>query len=206
MIHIFYYLAVQLFSRLSMYKQPEDITYSVKYFRYLRDTFHSLESFDIPRHQLMSCLVRALAENLISGSGDVIQDMEEMTALTYGILIFESETGISTDGGRDAIMSFSVAAFATFSGDNPQLPPEEVIQVLREATALIPDSHDIAIDLSRCLATRYGKTKVINDFKEAIAIADSRRYSFPRRYSNAGAGKGDMGHCTPCDAPVNHIC
>jgi hypothetical protein len=44
----FFYLATLLCSRFSFYRQPDDLKSSIKYFRFLRVNFHSLEAFDIP--------------------------------------------------------------------------------------------------------------------------------------------------------------
>jgi hypothetical protein len=45
---VFFSLAALLLSRFSFHRQPDDIKSSVKYFRFLRINFQSLEAFDIP--------------------------------------------------------------------------------------------------------------------------------------------------------------
>ena len=170
-VHMFFRLASGLLSRFSEYGQPEDVKVSLKYFRFLRINFHPLEASNIPYHQLTSRLVRALAENLMLGFGDVTQDMDEMAALSHELLA--SGTSGSRGELAKAFSAFSLAIITTFEqSDSTQQPPESVIQVLREVTVIIPDSHHIFLALARCLTTRFETTHAINEYEEAIAIAD----------------------------------
>jgi len=168
---MFFQLASGLGLRFLLYKQPEDVKSSVKYFRLLRTHFHSLEVSDIPHGHLTSRLVRALAENLISGSWDMImiQDIEEMAALSHELL--SSDVSTTRRDLIDAIKAFSVAVTYTFRLEDPELPPEQVIQVLQKAEMIIPDSH-VSYTLAHCLTICFLKAHVINDYEEAIAIAD----------------------------------
>ena len=142
---------------------------SVKYFRYLRMNVHPLEAFDIPHYQFTSLMIRSLADHLELGSTrDMIQGMEEMATLSHELL----HSGVSTSDLLHAIMPFTAAVIHTHhpDGANNQ-PPERIIQVLREATARIPDSQ-VSYALASCLAARFQTAHVINDYEEAIAIAD----------------------------------
>ena len=171
-VNTFFQLASVLYSRFWLYGQPEDIKSSLKYFRFLRNNFHVLEHFDIPHYQLTSRLVRALAQNLKLGFGDVTQDMEEMAALGHELLASDSSGG-SRGELRKAIAAFTLAVTETLAQtDSPQHPSERVLQVLREATMIIPDEHTISLALARSHATRFQRRHVIKDYEEAIAIAD----------------------------------
>jgi hypothetical protein len=83
------------------YQQPEDVKSSLIYFRFFRINFHPLKAFDIPHEHLMSYLIQVLAGNLISGS--MVQDLEEMVALSRELL------------SSDVSMSDLTAAIEAFS-------------------------------------------------------------------------------------------
>jgi hypothetical protein len=71
-------------------------------------------------------------------------------------------------------LKFSVTAVTAtemFRRKDTQLVANRAIQVLREATVLNPDLV-ISDALARCLAARFKTTLAMNDYEEAIAIAD----------------------------------
>ncbi len=107
----------------------------------------------------------------MSGSGDVIQDMEEMAALVHELVCSGPAPGVSTSDLIFAIVPFSFAVTTVYTPDGTNQPPERVIQVLREAMVLIPDSR-VSYALAWCLAARFQTAHVINDYEEAIAIVD----------------------------------
>jgi tetratricopeptide (TPR) repeat protein len=168
-VYTLFLLASALSSRFMLHYQPDDIKSSVKYFRFLRTNFHPLEAqaFDIPHGQLTSRLVRALAYSLLSGSDDVIQDMEEMVALTHELLCSD----ISTSDLINVVIPFSDAVAETLRLDDANQPLDQVIQVLREAMVLSPDTQ-VSSAIAWCLAARFQMGHVINDYEEAMAIAD----------------------------------
>ncbi|KAH9053720.1 CHAT domain-containing protein [Lactarius vividus] len=167
----FFHLAYNLNVRFSRYEQPEDLKSSLKYCRYLRDNFHSLDAFDISRDQFTSLLIQVLADNLKFGSGDIMPDMEEMVALIPEVLASESD--VLTHESRDAIGAFIAAVNKTeiFRRRDTQQVADKVIRMLREATALKPDLQ-VSLALACCLDARFQTTHVIDDYEEAIAIAD----------------------------------
>jgi hypothetical protein len=182
---VFFLLATVLLSRFNDYKQPEDLKSSAKYFHFLRNNFHPLEAFHIPHGQFTSMLVDVLCGSLRLGSGDALQDIEEVAALCHTLLSSGPEanlekTGpgphyVSTSGSNyaRAITSLSWAVINVFLLGDAKLPPvsEKVIQVLREAGMTLPDSH-VSYALAHCLAARFLTTHVTSDYEEAIAIAD----------------------------------
>jgi CHAT domain-containing protein/tetratricopeptide (TPR) repeat protein len=165
-VHMFFQLANDLLSRFNMYKHPEDVKSSINYFRFLRINFHPLRAFGSSHGRLTSLLVSALAENLMLESGDVIQGMEEMATLIHELLC----SCVSTSDLINAIVPFSEAVVKVFRHGDAKLP-QQVFQVLQEAEVIKPDSR-VSYALARCLAARFQTTHVINDYEEAIAIAD----------------------------------
>jgi tetratricopeptide (TPR) repeat protein len=176
-VHMFFQLAIVLLSRFKGFKQPEDVKSSLKYFRFLQINFHPLEAFDIPHDRLTSHLVQALAFNLshlILGFGDEMQDLEVMAALSHGLL--SSSSDISMSDLFSAIIAFSTAAgmIAYQQAEHTKLPLEQVIQVLREAERIVPNSRPdsiVFLALASCLTHRFREAHVMNDYEEAIAIA-----------------------------------
>jgi hypothetical protein len=168
---MFFELANALLSRFSLYRQPGDIKSSVKYFRFLRINFHSLEAFQIPytSGDLPTNLFHALAYNLLLTPGEMVQDLEEMVALIPEFVT----AGILTYHPKHAIEAFSEVVTETdmFRREDTQQVANLVVQVLREATALNPDSV-IPYALCRCLAARFETTLAMDDFEEAMAILD----------------------------------
>ena len=173
-VHILFQLANVLHSRSLVYKQPEDVKSSVKYFHWLRVNFHplQLEASDIPRGQLTLHLVQAMAHKLNlmpleSRDNIMIQDLEEMAALTHELL----SSDISTSDLVDPIITFCGAVSHKFSLSDVKPPPEQFIHVMREAETIIPHS-DVSYALALCLTQRFLIAHAINDYEDAIAIAD----------------------------------
>lgn len=79
----FFHLACFLLACYTHYDQPDDIKYSLKYFCFLQNNFHSLETFGVTYTgcNLPSILLCVLAHNLLLAPGDMEQDFEEMVAL-----------------------------------------------------------------------------------------------------------------------------
>ena len=169
----FYHLAILLLLRHSANNQPDDIKYSVKYFRFLRNNFHSLEAFDVPHTSgdLPSMLLRALSLNLLSTPGDMELDFEEMLALIPECISADA----LTTSQEQALYSFCrvLSRFmgTMFRQENTQKVANRAIQVLREATVLNPDVV-ISYALAVCLLSRFETTQAMNDYEEAIGAAD----------------------------------
>ncbi|KAH9069351.1 hypothetical protein EDB83DRAFT_2314388 [Lactarius deliciosus] len=167
-VRILFDLASVLLSRSQESELPEDVQSSVIYFRYLRDHFRSIETFDIPRSEFATYLVVTLAHQVELGIGDAMQDIEEMTVLCRELL----SSDISKDYPMEAIMPFSGAIITEFDKTNAKEPPREVIEVLRMATIPQPDLDLVSFALARCLCTRFQMTFAIDDYKEAMPILD----------------------------------
>ncbi|KAH9053737.1 CHAT domain-containing protein [Lactarius vividus] len=168
-VRMLFELASVLLSRSQESEQPEDVQSSVIYFRYLRDHFESIETFDIPRSEFSTYFVVTLAHQVELGIGDAMQDIEEMTALCRELL----SSDISKDYPAEAIMSFSGAIITEFDKKNAKEPPQEVIEVLRMATTIPqPDLDVVSFALARCLCTRFQMTFATDDYEEVMPILD----------------------------------
>jgi hypothetical protein len=172
---VFFTLATLLLSRFSLYEQPDDVKSAIKYFRFLRLNFHSLETFDIPdtSGDLSSNLFHALAHNLVLTPGDMVRDLEEVGALipeviTVDTLTFHQKHAMEAFGEVVTPVSKTV-----FCREDTQRVSDRAIQVLREAMMLNSDLRlVISCALATFLAVRFETTLVMNDCDEAIAIAD----------------------------------
>ncbi|KAN0131162.1 CHAT domain containing protein [Lactarius tabidus] len=172
LIFAVFQLAALLRSRFTFFRQHDDLKSSIKYFRFLRVNFHSLDAFDLPHtssSDLPAELFCALAFNSVLTPGDMVQDFEEMVALIPEFITPDILTYLR----KKAIEAFNEAVAATemFCRKDTQLVANRVIQVLREATGLNPDL-GISNALATCLAARFRTTLAMSDYKEAIAIFD----------------------------------
>ena len=172
-VNAFYHLANLLFSRYEIFKQPDDVKSSIKYFRFLRINFCSLEAFDTGPKQtsgnLPTQLFHALSYNLKVTPCDMVQDLEEMVALipefiTADVLTSREKFSIKALGD-------GIAQHEPFCPEDTQQLSDRAIRLLREATVLNPDVY-ISYALARCLDARLETTLVIDDCEEAIAHAD----------------------------------
>ena len=168
-----FHLATILISRFTSAGQLDDIKSSIKYLRFLRIKFHSLEAFNIPpaSGDLPSNLFRALALDLVRTPGGMVQDLEEMVVLIPEFITAD----ILTPARKQAIEAFGAAvtilATEMYRQGDTQRVFNRAIEVLREAAVLNPDLY-VSYVLAMCLTVRFRTTFVINDFEEAIAIFD----------------------------------
>ena len=172
-ISVFFHLAILLLFRYRFYIQPDDIKFSVKYFRFLRNNFHSLEAFDIPHASgdLPSKLLSALTFNFLLTPGDMERDFEEMVALIPEFITADALTISQTQALNDFCEVLVRFAKIMFRQENTQKVANRAIQVLREATVL-NSSVDISLVLVTCLCARFETTLAMNDYEEAIGVAD----------------------------------
>ena len=171
----FFYLANLLLSRYTDYNQPDDIKYSLKYFRFLRNNFHSLEAFDVPHTScdFPSSLLCALAHSLLLTPGNMMErDFEEMVALIPEFVTADALTITQKEALNDFCEVLTRFVETMFRQEDTQKVANQAIQVLREATVLNPDLY-ISFALAICLSARFEATHVMNDYEEAIGAADS---------------------------------
>ena len=148
-------------------EQPEDVTYSIEYLRYLRRL--PLESLDIPRKDITTSLIRQLAAQVKLKARDGPQKIEEMVALYRELL----PSKISTDFPADAFMFLSDAAAAkSIRGRSIQLL-NNVIECLRDAVEVCPPGlHRILLGFANVLCTRAHETRSKDDFEDAMALLE----------------------------------
>ena len=175
-VHALFLLAIFLQSRFEFYQQPDDLKSSIKYYRFLRINFPSLEPFDIPQSNgdlsldLSSNLFRALAFNLVLTPCEIVQNLEEMAALIPEFITADLLTY------RQGLTIEVFCLFVFFLGtkmirrEDTQRAFNRLIQALREA-ALLNLASWISYALVICLNVRFLTTHVMNDYEEAIAIA-----------------------------------
>ena len=166
-------LAGLLLSRYASYTQPGDIKSSIKYLRFLRISFYSLEAFDIAQTNgdLPTLLFHALALNLELTPGEMVQDLEEMVSLipkfiTANTLEYHRKKAIHAFGTAVNALETEI-----FRREDTRPIGDRAIQVLREASVLNPDQ-DIADALAMCLTSRFETTRMMNDCEEAITNFD----------------------------------
>ena len=180
-----FHLATILLLRFTNTNQPDDLKSSIKYFRFLRINFHSLEAFDIPQisGDLPSNLFYALASNMELSPGEMAQDLEEMVVLIPELITADTLTYHQIK----AFENFSVTVLnltpAMFSREDTQPVADRAIQVLRGATALNPDPR-IAITLATCLGSRFETTHAMSDCEEAMATFDRNAATYSSRKSS----------------------
>ena len=172
-VFMLFELATILLSRLRYAGQLDGLKYSIKYLRFLRINFRSLEAFDISytSGDLPSKLFCALAIDLAWTPGEMAQDLEEIVVLIPELITAD----VLTYNQILAFDAFSVAVHKLtpdlFCREDTQPVADRAIQVLREATALNSNPR-IAIALATCLGTRFETTHAMSDCEEAIATFD----------------------------------
>ena len=162
---VLYDLARSLFERSRVSKKPEDAIYAAKYLRYLRDPAHTAFAF---QHQpVTALLVRTLALQMESEARDVVQTLEEMTALIHDLL--------TSNPPNDYTTSASACFTRAVGRKLPQLSPDrllnEIIECLRLAWIQKPELRGVPFILAKCLFTRYVYT-LNHDIDEVVSIVD----------------------------------
>jgi CHAT domain-containing protein len=169
-IQIFWAITLALVRRTIESRQPEDVTQSIIYLRYLRG--QSLEAFNIPPNHVTGYLVNALAIRAELKLEDVRQDIEEMAVLCHELL----KSDISTTSLSCSIMGLVRAVFVNTQSrmlSEQQEPSDKVIECLREANVRLPDSHEVSIMLAWSLFDRYCIACSNDDYEEGITILDN---------------------------------
>ena len=170
-VFAFFRLSATLRLRFECAKQPDDLKFSIKYFRFLRINFRSLEALGIPRGHLPSNLFRVLAFNLVSTPGEMARDLEEMVVLIPELITADTLTYHRIGAFEAFCEAFLNLTPDMFSREDTQPVADRAIQVLRGAMAFNQDPR-IAIALATCLGSRFETTHAMSDCEEAIATFD----------------------------------
>ena len=160
------FLALSLSERSKVSMETEDAIYAAKCLRFLRDPIHT--SFVSLRQLVTSMLVEILALQMEWKATDVLQILEEMTALTEELL--------ASDPSSDETTSAS-ACFARAVGCNlPDLSQNQLldkgIECLRLARMHKPELRVVHFVLAKCLHARYPYTLNDDELDEAASILD----------------------------------
>jgi len=146
--------------------QPGDAIYAAEYLRRLRDQPH--QAFEVPRHQVTTFLVDALAFQVELETGNVMQNIGEMAVLCRELLTLEMSD-------VDITHSITLLASAVLSKIRPEVldqPLDQLIECLRAARMRKPDLHIIRRALVLSLNARYIWTFLNSDYEEAASIVD----------------------------------
>ena len=175
-VFFLFHLANLLLSRFSHCERHDDLKSSIKYLRFLRINFHSLEAFNIPHSSgdLPTSLFHALALNLVLTPwltpGEMAQGLEEMIPLIPEFITADIPTQQQTLAIKAFGMAFNTLNTEVLRQEDTRVV-DRAIQVLRKATILNQDLW-IAHALAMCLAFRFERTSVMKDCEEAIANFD----------------------------------
>jgi tetratricopeptide (TPR) repeat protein len=173
-VHILYLLANTLLICSEEFKQPEGIKSPTEYLRYLRRLpLDRVDTFDVPRIDITTSLIRALRTQVGLGAGNTTQDINEMVVLCTELLYSRPSTATLA-------VAFSYLTEATEIESNRGLTTEimdEVIECLRDAVkAYPPDSHgawhQVMYALAKTLELRFRITHSKNDCEEADALLE----------------------------------
>jgi hypothetical protein len=181
-ITTFYYLTVAFFHRSLKASRPNDVEYCVRHLRYLRG--QSLGDFGVPRDEVTTLLVQALAFQLHSKLGNGTQGIEEVSALCHELLA----SGLSETKLIVPMESFA-GVVAVDAMRSWRQPSQQVMDCLREAHTRLPNSHDILYALSTSHHPRFLVTKSIHDYKRAMAPLDKIIASYSQADTPSNVGR-----------------
>jgi CHAT domain-containing protein len=156
-----YVLACSLLYRWDKSKEPDDIKYCIKYFRFLRD-----QQFQTVPERLTSRLVSALATQVESmlPAGNVTEYIEEMVILCHELLDSDSSESPQTVDLAASKLTKAVLSNYNFTREFR----DQAIEFLREANIRFPKSSECSRCLADCLAMRFMKTLENDDYEEAV--------------------------------------
>ena len=164
---LLYYLALSLFRRSSVSKEPEGAIYGAKYLRHLRDSAHN--PLVVQRQAVTASLVNALELQMELKASDVVQTLDEMTSLTKELLTLVP----SSDDTTHAVTWFA-STVGVEAPEWPSLPLDllnRIIECLRLARVHKPEVPVVHIFLTTCLVNRYQYTQN-DELDEAVLILD----------------------------------
>ncbi|KAI9438875.1 CHAT domain-containing protein [Lactarius psammicola] len=158
-------LASTLLERSKVSNQSEDVIYAAKYLRHLRHQPHP--PFSVPRHQVTTTLVHALALQVELEAGNLTQDIEEMAVLCRELLM-----DASNSDSIGPIALFVGSVISTMNTPTTDPPSNQVIECLRLVRKHKPDLLEARLALAFSLGNRYFMTFVNDDYEEAASIFD----------------------------------
>ena len=168
---IFLNLSQFLIHRSRKSQQPDDVRYSVKYLRYLRDRPLQAEVFGListTHNEVTAILVDALTLQAELENGDVVDSIEEMLVHCRELL---SSNALKQDLDP-AVETFAETIIRHTEGTLDP-PSQQVIECLREAnTRLQSDSYSVSLALSMAFSARFAETSSNDDYECAMGHLD----------------------------------
>ena len=168
-VHTFYYLAITLIERSKESEQPDGIGYAIEYLRYIRRFPLDSESFDVPRTNITTSLIRALGAQVKLGAGNGTQGVKEMVVLCNELLSSRKSEDLATAA------TYLDDAVTIMLEDNrlPTKVPDEVIECLRNAVKVCRSvSFKVMFLLAYGLSIRFFKKHTQGDYEEATAVLE----------------------------------
>jgi hypothetical protein len=170
-VQTFFRLADALLVRSEDFKQPEGIKYVIEYLRYIRG--FPLDSFDVPRTDVTTSLIRALRTQVTLGTGNGTQEIKEMVVLCNELLSSSKSAVIPAA----AFWHLSLAAEEESKHGLPIEMLDEIIECLQDAVqAYPPDSydayHEVMFMLSLTLGSRFSRSHSKKDYEEASVVLE----------------------------------
>ena len=165
-IEALYLLATTLLVRSERLEQPGDMVHAIKCLRYLQD--QSLETITVARSDIIASLVRALAGQVELGSVDPTRNIREMATLYHELFTSGIEESLLIDTVKSSVSAIGMTL--TYG----QLPPDEVIECLREARIRFPNLDQVRLALAYSLHLRFDLAPIYDDcnYEEAMSILD----------------------------------
>jgi tetratricopeptide (TPR) repeat protein len=165
-------LTIALQERSDKYEQRESTAYCINYFRYFRR--FPIDSFNIPRSDLTTSLIRALGTQVEWGSGNETRDINEMVTLCRELLTSNFSGGFPIA----AFIFLASAANAEYARGRFIEWLDEVIECLRDAVKVCPLGSDNAssrfrLEVASQLRTRFTTTHSLDDYEEATALLEN---------------------------------
>ncbi|KAH9047135.1 CHAT domain-containing protein [Lactarius hengduanensis] len=164
-VQLLFHLVGALLDRSKDFDQTEDVTYSIEYLRYLQGL--PLESFDIPRNDVIVMLVRALNAQVQSGTGDTTGCIGEMVVLCRELLT----SHVSAD--HPAFTDLKETVCTEFIRGRPIQLLDQVIECLRDAAKMCPPgSPHASFALVWTLCIRFIMAHSNDDYEDSMAILE----------------------------------
>ncbi|KAH9025978.1 CHAT domain-containing protein [Lactarius pseudohatsudake] len=163
-------LAATLYYRVKDFDQTEDVESCIEYLRYLQGL--PLESFHIPRSQVIAMLIQTLGAQVNLGTGDWSRDIWEMAVLCRELLASNLSTDLYAEDVAFPYLLDALSAKQT-GGVSIQLL-NEVIECLRDAVKMCPPgSYFVMFALAITLEIRFIESYSNDDYEEAVAILEN---------------------------------
>jgi hypothetical protein len=176
---VLYHLALSLFVRSSVSKEPEDATYAARYLRHLRNAAPA--ALAVLGQSVASLLVKTLAVQMELKASDLVQTLEEMAILTHELLTSDPSSAFTTH----AIVVFVFALNRGLPLPFPDEPMNQIIKCLRLARMHKPEMGEVHLSFARCLVIRY---YTMNDeLDDAVSILDEVMASVSESHGDKAA-------------------